>query len=332
VTYLMSHLYRRAIIAWIIATAGTAVVLTAGSLAVGSVMSAGGVATCIREIATYSPPTVSAPPKGQTPSESPSGDTTGPICTSAAEAALSTFQTWINVNTGIAIVVPLLVGMFIGAPLIAREVETGTIKLAWAQSLTPFAWFAWKSGAAIAVGVIVCTCCAAATLTAARLGAVPWSGSPWPGYDLTPILEAAYGLLAVVIGIGFSTVIGRSIPAIAASAALWSGLRAVLMILVRPNLMPPELARGMTAGSAGPNWFLSITYVDASGHELSQDQVSSIVGSGTLESHGISMAGLYQGPERFWAFQSIEAGIVIALACIVFAAAAMWLRYRLDGR
>jgi len=32
---------------------------------------------------------------------------------------------------------PALIGMFWGAPLIAREFETGTFRLAWTQDVTP---------------------------------------------------------------------------------------------------------------------------------------------------------------------------------------------------
>ena len=33
-------------------------------------------------------------------------------------------------------IAPALIGLFFGAPLIARELETGTFRLAWTQSVT----------------------------------------------------------------------------------------------------------------------------------------------------------------------------------------------------
>ena len=40
--------------------------------------------------------------------------------------------------------VPALLGIFWGAPLVARELETGTYRLAWTQSVTRTRWLAVK--------------------------------------------------------------------------------------------------------------------------------------------------------------------------------------------
>jgi hypothetical protein len=64
-------------------------------------------------------------------------------------------QTMLFLATGLALV-PALIGAFWGAPLIARELETGTHRLAWNQSVTPRRWLAVKltvlglAGAAVA--------------------------------------------------------------------------------------------------------------------------------------------------------------------------------------
>jgi hypothetical protein len=39
---------------------------------------------------------------------------------------------------------PAVIGIFWGAPLIARELETGTFRLAWTQSITRTRWLAVK--------------------------------------------------------------------------------------------------------------------------------------------------------------------------------------------
>ena len=41
---------------------------------------------------------------------------------------------------------PALIGMFWGAPLIARELETGTFRLAWTQSVSRIRWLLVKLG------------------------------------------------------------------------------------------------------------------------------------------------------------------------------------------
>src|SRR5215469_14545296 len=46
----------------------------------------------------------------------------------------------------VVIAAPALVGIFWGAPLIARELETGTYRLAWTQTVTRRRWLAVKLG------------------------------------------------------------------------------------------------------------------------------------------------------------------------------------------
>src|SRR6202042_2486531 len=42
--------------------------------------------------------------------------------------------------------VPALIGVFWGAPLLTREIEAGTFRLAWTQSVTRTRWLAVKLG------------------------------------------------------------------------------------------------------------------------------------------------------------------------------------------
>ncbi len=46
----------------------------------------------------------------------------------------------------LTLVVPCLLGVFWGGPLVARELETGTSQFAWMQSVTRRHWLAVKAG------------------------------------------------------------------------------------------------------------------------------------------------------------------------------------------
>ena len=48
--------------------------------------------------------------------------------------------------TSLLLLAPALIGIFWGAPLVARELETGTYRLGWSQSITRFRWLAVKLG------------------------------------------------------------------------------------------------------------------------------------------------------------------------------------------
>ena len=71
--------------------------------------------------------------------------------------------------TAVVLVLPALIGLFWGAPLITRELEAGTHRLVWNQSITRTRWLAVKLGL---IGL--------AAVTAAGLGslAVTWWSSP----------------------------------------------------------------------------------------------------------------------------------------------------------
>jgi hypothetical protein len=58
----------------------------------------------------------------------------------AADGPLQVFSDFL------LLVVPLLIGMFWGAPLISREFEAGTFRLAWTQGVTRSRWLAVKLG------------------------------------------------------------------------------------------------------------------------------------------------------------------------------------------
>jgi hypothetical protein len=46
------------------------------------------------------------------------------------------------------LLVPLIVGMFWGAPLVSRDLETGTFRLAWTQGVSRTRWLGRSSGSA----------------------------------------------------------------------------------------------------------------------------------------------------------------------------------------
>jgi hypothetical protein len=49
-----------------------------------------------------------------------------------------------HLSSALMVLAPILFGIFLGAPLIARELEAGTYRLAWAQSVTRTRWIATR--------------------------------------------------------------------------------------------------------------------------------------------------------------------------------------------
>ncbi|MDQ0955900.1 hypothetical protein QFZ24_009909 [Streptomyces phaeochromogenes] len=150
--------------------------------------------------------------------------------------------------TGLVVVlaVPAVIGMFWGAPLISRELETGTHYLAWNQGVTRTRWLATKLGLG-----------AAAAMTAAGLAAlaVSWWSSPidravngggatdtyFPRLD--PVAFAARGVVpmahatfAFVLGVALGLVIRRTLPAMATTLVVYTAVQLSTPMWIRPYL------------------------------------------------------------------------------------------------
>ncbi|MER7967228.1 transporter [Streptomyces ardesiacus] len=150
--------------------------------------------------------------------------------------------------TGLVVVlaVPAVIGMFWGAPLIARELETGTHYLAWNQGVTRTRWLATKLGLGAAASM------AAAGLTSL---AVSWWSSPidraingggatdtyFPRLD--PVAFAARGVVpmahaafAFVLGVALGLVIRRTLPAMATTFARYTAGQIAVAMWIRAHL------------------------------------------------------------------------------------------------
>jgi hypothetical protein len=197
--------------------------------------------------------------------------------------------------TSVVLVLPALMGIFWGAPLIARELDAGTHRLVWHQSVTRTRWLAVKLGL---VGL--------AAVAVAGLGslAVDWWSDPIDKAAVAandvariePLLFGARGIapmgyaaFAFALGVTLGMLIRRTIPAMAFTLAIFVGLQVAMPQLVRPHLMTPTRATVEITPSnveefifEGPNgplqvaaqaaepgaWVLSSHTVDASGRTV----------------------------------------------------------------
>jgi ABC-type transport system involved in multi-copper enzyme maturation permease subunit len=150
------------------------------------------------------------------------------------------------------LVVPALIGIFWGAPLIARELETGTYRLAWTQSVTRSRWLAVKLGLAglvsIAVGGLL------------SLMVTGWF-SPidnvnmnrfTPGvFDERGIVAIGYAAFAFALGVTAGLLIRRVLPAMAGTLVVFVATRVAMLYLVRPYLVTPANASMALSSSSG---------------------------------------------------------------------------------
>lgn len=150
-------------------------------------------------------------------------------------------------GTIVTALAPALVGAFLGAPLVARELENGTYRLAWSQGVTRTRWLATKLGlTALAVAAAVGALSLAVTWWSAPLdGALSSTHGSLPG-RLTPVsfamrglVPVAYAVFALMLGVAIGMVLRRSVPAIALTLAVFTFVQIAMPFWVRPHLLPP---------------------------------------------------------------------------------------------
>ncbi len=253
-------------------------------------------------------------------------------------------------------IVPALLGAFVGAPVLARELETGTFRYAWTQG---FGRWRWTLAKLIALGVMV----------AAAAGAISvmfsWYYQPYlargnqrlslseasplaPGlFNLRGVSFAAWTLVAFAIGILAGVLIRRVVPAIVATLAAYTGLVLADGNFLRQHYLAPLLTSTLNgAGSAnGPGSAFVLSQWFTKGGTFAfynwRDAPSSLIqacasppqGGGKsapvslyqcFVQHGYTQLTRYQPASRFWSFQWIEGGWLLALS-ILLLAVTVWL-------
>jgi hypothetical protein len=187
----------------------------------------------------------------------------------------------------VLLIAPALIGIFWGAPLVARELETGTYRLSWTQSVTRRHWLAVKLGVVGLVSVaVVGLLSLMLTWWSSPIDAVKanrFGDAMFAVRDLTPMGYAAF---AFALGVTTGVLIRRTLPAMAITLVIFVAARLAEADWVRPHLMTPVRAdTALTLGNgvgfsltpaglqvvAGPpnipnGWGLSSDIVDSSGH------------------------------------------------------------------
>jgi hypothetical protein len=243
---------------------------------------------------------------------------------------------------------PVLVGLFLGAPLVAAELETGTAQFAWMQSVTRRRWLATKAGWMLL---------AAAVWSGVISALVTWWSGPdnalqldafKPGrFDIMGLVPVAYALFATALGIAAGALLHRTLPALAVTLAGFIAVRAAIVLWLRPHYMSTiTVFYKVTGGYTPPGsyWQVASGVLDSHGQPVPQPNGAAAFGipMGYLPNscaplnagvtrvapscaHALShFRGFltYQPAGRYWAFQGIETGIFVVLAAVLLAVTA----------
>jgi hypothetical protein len=250
--------------------------------------------------------------------------------------------------------VPLLPGLFWGAPMVASELETGTNQFAWTQSITRRRWLAVRTGWLLL---------AAAVLAGAVAAVVTWWSGPFNAlqagafqvnrFDITGIVPVAYAVFAMALGICAGALLRRTLPALAVTLAGFVALRAGIALWLRPRYLTPLTAYyKLTAPFTPAGSYLGVSQgiVGANGRPLAAGPFGyaydgAPIPAGCLRftsspnplrllpcltAHGYRGYLAYQPASRFWDFQGIETGIYVLLAAALLGVT-LWVLKRRDA-
>jgi hypothetical protein len=222
--------------------------------------------------------------------------------------------------------VPVLAGVFAGAPILARELEAGTFRFAWTQGAGRTRW----TLARLALPAVAVT--AAAAAFSQLFGwyfqplFVDQASSFQPQYfNLTGLAFAAWTLAAFSIGALAGVLIRRVVPAMAVGMAASGGLLGATVFYLRPHYLAPLSTRpNGTAPSS--SWTISQWWTGPNGQRVTNmNQIIQLIQG---PHRGYSQWTIYQPASRYWPFQFIEGGWVLALSLLLTAATIWMVRRR----
>jgi hypothetical protein len=158
-------------------------------------------------------------------------------------------------------------------------------------------------------------------------------------FDLHGIAFAAWTLAAFSIGVLAGMLIRRVVPAIATTLAVYAGLALATTVYLREHYMAPLItSKPNLPGSA---WVVSQWYAKdgrfafpARGSQLASALSRYCPGNFNgspaqcLSQHGYTQWSSYQPASRFWPFQWIEGGWLLALSVLLIAASVWLVRRR----
>ncbi len=233
-----------------------------------------------------------------------------------------------------------LIGVFVAGPLIARELESGTFRLAWAQSVSPAHWLAARLAVPAALTVVGLTVLIAVYRWGLwALRGYPYSQLPhWYDAGIFPGTGPAllgFTLLAVAVGALCAVLVRRTLLSMSLTAlvlgtvALGLGQRRYVLwpTVFRQSAGPVDLSPG--------DWVVDMGRLTASGRKLywqdcyDADPLRDIDACMRERGAVASFAEVHPA-SHYWPLQLVETGILLALAALAVFAAFQILR-RLHG-
>jgi len=264
-----------------------------------------------------------------------------PACSDAIGSFTARFDRIGNLIAWFTLV-PGIIGVLLAAPFVL-QLEQGTYRLDWTQSVSPRRWIVTKLG--LAAGVALA---ASLLLT----GIVTWWRGPLINvqgrmensvYDSVGTVPLGYTLFALGLALAVGVVWRRAAPAVLVGFGAYFALRIFFDLSLRTQLFPPRSLTWRASGGDPPSlhhaWVISERPSDRLGHpvyphvtraQLEQCANGARVSKDCLLTnfHPAFMHAVYEPASRFWTMQLLETGLFAGVGIALIAFAGWWTHRR----
>jgi hypothetical protein len=253
-------------------------------------------------------------------------------CTDCAPFGLMDSFRLPRILVNLSVAVPLVLGVFLGATLMSREIEQSTHVLAWTQSVSRRRWLVSKLAVVFGLTLV---------LAAAMSALVTWWSGPLNGlmdfrfdglqFDTQNLAPVAYSVFAVALGFAAGAVLRRTLPAVGVTIAGFLVVRLFVELSVRPHFAAvkhgTESMLAPTVRTAGA-WMMGSDLVDGAGHVVHGPlrmpatcaaAVDRAAADRCMGSLGYHIRTTFHPASRYWPFQWTEAAIFVGLALVLVA-------------
>jgi hypothetical protein len=254
---------------------------------------------------------------------------------------------------------PALIGVFWGAPLIAREFEQGTQRLIWNQSVSRGRWLTVKlAGVGLAAMAVAGLISLAVTWWAGDLDRAADPRVQPLIYASRGVVPIGYAALAFVVWVTAGVLIRRTVPAMAVTLVLVVAAQIAAPFLLREHLVDPVVVTRALPGDAVDHLMLHSSGV-MEVYGADPDVPAWVVGNDTLTPSGKVFTGpanwtacgpsadrsacprwidtqhltqrlSYIPDNRFWTLQWRELGVLMVISLGLATLSGWWVRRRVN--
>lgn len=253
-------------------------------------------------------------------------------CTDCAPFGLMDSFRLPRILVNLSVAVPLVLGVFLGATVMAREIEQSTHLLAWTQSVSRRRWLASKLALVFGLTLV---------LAASMSALVTWWSGPLNAlmdyrfeglqFDTQNLAPVAYSVFAVALGFAAGAVLRRTLPAVGVTIGGFLVVRLFVELSLRPHFAAvkhgTESLVERSLGATG-KWMLGSHLVDRAGHvvkgpfplpEACRAAADRAGADRCLGNLGYHIETTFHPASRYWPFQWTEATIFVTLAVALVA-------------